>query len=363
MDAGLFDVLHDAADVDLVAVAQRVDVDLDRVLEEAVDQHRVFGRELGGAGDVALQRLVVVDDLHAAPAQHVGRPHQHRIADVGGDPAGLRERGRHAVPRRRQPRRGQQVAERAAVLGQIDGLRRGADDRNPCVGEPLRQPERGLAAELHDDAHHARPAGAGLLLGVEHLQDVLERQRLEVQPVGGVVVGGHRLRVAVDHHGLETRLRQRGCRVHAAVVEFDALADPVGSRTQDQHLGLLGLRRHLGLGGRVELVAAVVVRRLGLELRGAGVHGLVHRVDAEPPPQRAHTVLAGQFRSQRGDLAVRQPLCLHVRSRSASSTAASMTSCRSATSSAICATNHGSMPVASATRSTEAPSRSASSMS
>ena len=310
MDAGLFDVLHDAADVDLVAVAERVDVDLDRILQETVDQHRVFGRQFSGAGDVALQRLVVVDDLHSATAQHVGRPNQHRISDLGGDPPGLRERRRHAVPRGRQPRRRQQVAERAAVLGQIDRLRRGADDRNACVGEPLRQPERRLPAELHDHPDHTRTAGAGQLLGVEHLQDVLERQRLEVQPVGGVIVGGHRLGVAVDHHGLKTGLRQRRCGVYAAVVEFDALADPVGSRAEDQHLGLLGLRRHLGLGRRVELVAAVVVRRLGLELRGAGVHGLVHRVDAEPPAQRAHAVLAGQFRSQRGDLAVRQAVVL-----------------------------------------------------
>ena len=43
VDAGLLDVLHDPADVDLGAVAQRVDVDLDRVLEEAVDEHRVLG--------------------------------------------------------------------------------------------------------------------------------------------------------------------------------------------------------------------------------------------------------------------------------------------------------------------------------
>ena len=35
--AGLLDVLHDAADPDLVAVAERVDVDLGRVLEEAVE--------------------------------------------------------------------------------------------------------------------------------------------------------------------------------------------------------------------------------------------------------------------------------------------------------------------------------------
>ncbi|CKS79678.1 Uncharacterised protein [Mycobacterium tuberculosis] len=43
VDAGLLDVLHDPADIDLGAITQRVDVDLDRVLEEAVDEHRVFG--------------------------------------------------------------------------------------------------------------------------------------------------------------------------------------------------------------------------------------------------------------------------------------------------------------------------------
>ncbi|CKQ52885.1 Uncharacterised protein [Mycobacterium tuberculosis] len=36
-------MLHDPADIDLGAITQRVDVDLDRVLEEAVDEHRVFG--------------------------------------------------------------------------------------------------------------------------------------------------------------------------------------------------------------------------------------------------------------------------------------------------------------------------------
>ena len=40
VDAGLLDVLHDPADPDVVAVAERVDVDLDRVLEEAVEEDR-----------------------------------------------------------------------------------------------------------------------------------------------------------------------------------------------------------------------------------------------------------------------------------------------------------------------------------
>jgi hypothetical protein len=40
VDAGLLDVLHDAADVHVAAVADGVDVDLDGVVEEAVEQHR-----------------------------------------------------------------------------------------------------------------------------------------------------------------------------------------------------------------------------------------------------------------------------------------------------------------------------------
>src|SRR5690606_40522311 len=48
MDAGLLDVLHDAADDDLAAVADRVDVDLDREVEEAVEQHGALVRYADG---------------------------------------------------------------------------------------------------------------------------------------------------------------------------------------------------------------------------------------------------------------------------------------------------------------------------
>ena len=44
MDAGLLDVLHDAADHHAVgaiaAVGNAVDVDFDRIVEKAVEQHR-----------------------------------------------------------------------------------------------------------------------------------------------------------------------------------------------------------------------------------------------------------------------------------------------------------------------------------
>ena len=44
MDAGFLDMLHDAGDVDLVAVGDGIDIDLDRVLQIAVDQHRAGAR-------------------------------------------------------------------------------------------------------------------------------------------------------------------------------------------------------------------------------------------------------------------------------------------------------------------------------
>jgi hypothetical protein len=87
--AGLLDVLHDPADVQLGAVVQRVDVDLDRVVEELVDHDGVLGARLGDPGDVVVERGVVVHDLHAAAAEDVRGPHEHRVADLVGDAEGL----------------------------------------------------------------------------------------------------------------------------------------------------------------------------------------------------------------------------------------------------------------------------------
>ena len=57
----------------------------------------------------------------------------------------------------------------------------GADDRHAGLLEVERELERRLPAVLDDHADR--------LFLVDDLEHVLERQRLEVQPVGGVVVG------------------------------------------------------------------------------------------------------------------------------------------------------------------------------
>ena len=160
VDAGLLDVLHHATEIELAAVVERVDVDLHGVVEELVDQHRVLRGDLGGPVDVGGQGGLVVDDLHPAAAEHVRGPHQHRVADHLGDPLRLGEGAGHPVLRGGQAGLGQHLPERASLLGQVDGLRAGADHRYAGVLERLGQPQRGLPAELRRPPRRSVPAAA-----------------------------------------------------------------------------------------------------------------------------------------------------------------------------------------------------------
>jgi hypothetical protein len=64
MDAGLLDVFHDRADHARLAVGDAIDIDFDRVFQEAIDQHRPVGADLDRALHVAAQIIAVVNQLH-----------------------------------------------------------------------------------------------------------------------------------------------------------------------------------------------------------------------------------------------------------------------------------------------------------
>ena len=279
MNAGLLDVLHDPGDEHLLAVGERIDVDLDRVGEEAVDQDRGVAEQAHRLADIADQALAVAHDLHGAPAEHIGRAHQHRIADALGDRHRLLDRTAGAVRRLAQAEALEQFLEAPAVLGEVDGVGRGADDRDARRLERARELERGLAAVLHHQPQQRAARG----LDARDLDHVLGGQGLEIEAIGGVVVGRHRLRVAVDHDRLDPGLAQRIGGVNAAVVELDPLADAVRPAAEDDHLAAVGrLRlafRRAALPRRA-LVGRVHVRGAGVELGGAGVDSLVDRVHA-----------------------------------------------------------------------------------
>ena len=282
MHTRLLDVLHHATDEHLPGrVADRVDVDLHRVLEEAIDEHRALSRQTPLAAEAAgirelghrtVQLLIVVDDLHRPPAEHIGGTNQRRIADARRDRTSGLGRRRGAPGGLRDLEARTQCAPLLAVLGEVDRL--GARPHHEPGRQRSRELERGLAAQRHDDADG--------LLGLDDVEHVLRREGLEVEAVARVVVGRDGLGVAVDHHGLVARIAQRERGVHAAVVELDPLTDAVRPRPEDDD-PRLRRRSHLVL----VLVGAVVVRRVRGELGAAGVDGLEGDLDPGLEPSAA----------------------------------------------------------------------------
>src|SRR5207244_6739899 len=92
----------------------------------------------------------------------------------------------------------------------------------------------------------------------------------------------------VDHDRLVAERAERLCRVDAAVVELDALADPVRARPEDEDAWVRPVWTDLVCfaPGGVEVV------RARLDLGGAGVDAPVRRPHPPAAPLRPHDLLA-----------------------------------------------------------------------
>ena len=149
----------------------------------------------------------------------------------------------------------------------------------------VRQLERRLTAELNDDAVQR----AVVLFHAHDFHDVLECQRLKVQPVRGVIVGRNRLWVAVDHDGFIALIGQGIAGVAAAIIKLDALTDPVRTAAQNHDLfAIRGTRLAFHIAHNGGLIGGIHVRRLRFELGTAGVDPLEHSDNALLDPRAAH---------------------------------------------------------------------------
>ncbi len=191
-----------------------------------------------------------------------------------------------------------QRTESLAVFRDVDRFNRRSPHRNAGVRQRLRELQRSLSAKLHDHALG--------FLEIDDLQHILERQRLEVEPIGSVVVGRDCFGIAVDHDGLESDLAQSERRVHAAGIELDALADAIRPRSEDHDFAARG-----GIRFVLALIRRVQIRRGSFELRGASVDAFVDRTDPMSMALLAHFAL-GHARQLR-DLHIRKSIPLHVR--------------------------------------------------
>ena len=150
----------------------------------------------------------------------------------------------------------------------------------PIIGTPLRlqierQIQRRLPAKLHD--HALRP------LAIHHRKHVFQRERLEIKPVGSVVVGGDGLRIAIHHDGFVAVFAQRKRGMAAAIIEFDSLPDAVGPAPENGDFRPLA-----GVGLVFFFVCGIKIRREGLKFGGAGIHALENRPHAQFMPPFPH---------------------------------------------------------------------------
>ena len=243
-----------------------------------VEKDRRVAGYLDGGGDVAFQLGVVADDLHRAAAEDEGGADDEGVADILGDGEGLVPAAGGAVVRLLEAKLVEELLEPLTVFGKVDGVGRGAEDRDAFGVQRVGEFQWGLAAELDDDA----VKGAVFLLHPQDFEDVFQGQGFEIEAVGGVVVGADSLRVAVDHDGFIARGGQRIAGVDAAIVELDPLADAVRAAAKDDDLpGLGGAGFAFHVAHRRVFVGGIHVGGLRLELGGAGVDALEDGGDAE----------------------------------------------------------------------------------
>jgi hypothetical protein len=108
------------------------------------------------------------------------------------------------------------------------------------------------------------------------MQHILQRERLEKKFVARVVIGRDGFGIGIDHQSFKPVFLQGERGVDAAIIKLNALADAVRAAAQDHHLAF----RAGGPFVVAAIVGRVIVRRVGLELGGAGVHQAVARHEA-----------------------------------------------------------------------------------
>ena len=258
--------------MEILAVENGVDLRLLATVEEMIDEYFIARQVLEQTQYAFLQFFVVDNNTHALTAQYIRWTNQHRVANLVGHFDGFIRIVRGTVAWIRDTQFFQHIAETAAVFGDIHVIERSTDDADTFFIQALGQFERRLPAELHDDA-------IGFFV-FDDLPEVFPENGFEVEFIGNVEIGGNGFGVAVDHDGFVAGFLDRLQTMHAAIIEFDALADAVGSASQYDDLFLIGnnafVARKFIFVNRFAFKGRVEVRCLGLELSAAGIHHLIH---------------------------------------------------------------------------------------
>ena len=82
-------MFHDATNIDISAIAQRININFDGIIEKAINQHRVGSRYNNRITHIAFKIGDLVNDFHRPPTKNIGWPDDNWQADTVNNRAGL----------------------------------------------------------------------------------------------------------------------------------------------------------------------------------------------------------------------------------------------------------------------------------
>ena len=280
MDACIFDVFGYGVGDYVSVVGNGVEFDLLAAGEELADHDRMLARHFGRHCEELAQVALVVAYVHRGAGQHVGRAHEHRIADLGDESVHVFHSRKLAPARLVYAQLVHYAGEFVAVLRPVDILCGRSEYRHVVPVESQSQVVRYLAAYGDNDTVR--------IFHFEYIHHPLESELVEVETVAHVVVGGYGLRVVVDEHSAIAALLHLLEAGYGTPIELHGAAYAVSARTEHHHgfaVVLVTDVVHASVVGQVEVVG------LGREFGRKRVYLLDYRHDAQGFAVLAHPVL------------------------------------------------------------------------
>ena len=121
---------------------------------------------------------------------------------------------------------------------------------------------------------------------MDDVHDVFAGERLEVELVGGGIVGGDGFGVVVHDDGLKAELPDRPHGVDSRIVELDTLPDADGAGAEDNDLFSLRDDRLVFLG-----VGGIEIGHIAVKFTGAGIDHFIDREDLRAAAQGIDPIL------------------------------------------------------------------------
>src|SRR5678815_5163398 len=99
MYTGRFNMFHDAHDVNVFAITNRIDLGFFGTLQELVNQYFVVRHVFENTQHMTLQVMIIDHDLHTLTSQYIGWTYQHRIIHFMGNAQSIINIMRYTIPR------------------------------------------------------------------------------------------------------------------------------------------------------------------------------------------------------------------------------------------------------------------------